>query len=150
MFLQSQDDMNNVWWMILQRRKWCEIHHNLSQREQKYLYMFQELCCIEFRQDLNKSTSLAIHLFWIKQFNWRTILIAVVTIIDENYMTNLQKTVDSDVEFFEVDVIETWLLILQTLTVVDTTIFVRIEHMNSTILQLKNERQSDLNDSEFL
>ena len=46
-----RDDMKNVFKMIQLRQKWCETHHNLSQVEQEFQYMFQKLCWIEFRQD---------------------------------------------------------------------------------------------------
>lgn len=49
-----RDDMKNVFKMIQLRQKFSEIHHNHSQVEQKFQYMFQEHCWIEFKQDLNR------------------------------------------------------------------------------------------------
>lgn len=139
---QSQDDLKNVWLMIQLRRKFFEIRHKVSQVEQKFQFMFQELCWIEFRQDCRKWIVLAILVCIMKQLKsvlacWIIAMTGEINFLKQKLVV---ATMTSD---FEVDVIE----IAQCL---ETFSCVQIVNMNSTIWQLKNELAWDLNDNECL
>ena len=135
-----RDDMKNVFKMIQLRQKFFEIHHNHSQVEQKFQYMFQKHCWIEFKQDWAESTALATLVCIMKQSKCRIAFWTIVMTGEINFWKQklVVATMTSD---FEVDVIE----IAQCL---EMFFFVQIENMNSTIWQLKNELASDSNDNE--
>jgi len=139
---QSQDDMKTVWLMIQLRQKFFEIHHKASQVEQKFQYMFQELCWIEFRQDCRKWIVLAIRKSIMKHLKsvlacWIIVMTGEINFLKQKLVV---ATMTSD---FEVDVIE----IAQCL---EMFFFVQIVNMNSTIWLFNRELVSDLNDNECL
>ena len=133
--------MKNVWLMIQLRQKFFEIHHKASQVEQEFQYMFQELCWIEFKQDCNKSTALAILVCIMKHL--KSVLVWIVAMMSDKQNCIITKlvvaTMTSD---FEVDVIE----IAQCLEMFSC---VQIVNMNSIIWRFNRELASDLNENEF-
>lgn len=139
---QSQDDMKTVWLMIQLRQKFFEIHHKASQVEPKFQFMSQKHCWIEFKQDCNKSTALAILVCIMKHLKSVLACWIIATTGEINFLKQ-KRVVATMTSDFEVDVIEiVWCL--------EMFFFVQIENMNSTIWRFKVERASDLNDNECL
>lgn len=132
-----RDDMKNVWLMIQLRQKWCETHHNHSQVEQEFQYMFQKLCWIEFRQDCNKWIALAILVCIMKQCKSILALWIIVMTGEMFYWKKKQKDVIEIVLCFEIEAIEiAWW--------VKTHFFVQIATIISRIWQFANELCWDL------
>ena len=103
--LDDCDDMKNVFKMTQLRQKFSEIHHNHSQVEQKFQYMFQKHCWIEFRQDWVKSIARAILVCIMKQCKSVLVLWIIVMTGEINYIKQKQADV-SMIADFEIEAIE--------------------------------------------